>query len=73
MRPAVRDDRQRKAGQGRGFAVAELRLQVSDIRRRLRRQVRSHIHERYVVRGGIYPLAQLSFTDEILSVSKGSS
>lgn len=46
VRPAVRDDRQRKTGPGGGPAVAELRLQVPDIRRRLRGQIRSHIHER---------------------------
>jgi len=46
VRPAVRDHCQRETGQGGGPAVAELRLQTCDTRRRLHGQIRSHIHER---------------------------
>lgn len=48
MWPAVRDNCQRETSQSGGSAIPKLRLQVSDIRRRLRCQIRSYIHERYV-------------------------
>lgn len=45
----VRNHRQRETSQSGGPTVAKLRLQIPDIWRRLCRQVRSHIHERYII------------------------